>query len=309
MAKRPGSFTSVAQPVRSLWSRFAFGLLLAAAFGLMLLGKADVILVEKLRTTVSDALGPVLEVASRPAASISDAAESLRELRDIRAENSRLRIENARLERWQHVARRLEAENRALRAVTNYIPPPTAGFITARVIADAGGAFVRSALINAGRAEGIRPGLAAVSGEGLVGGVVETGEHHARVLLITDLNSQIPVLVERTRDPAVLVGDNTRAPDLQYLPQNARILPGDRVVTSGHGGVFPAGLAVGVVTLVEERKIEVQPFVDWNRLEYVRLLDFGLEGVVRPGRGETPTFGLMVERNERRLTIPGLTDR
>lgn len=309
MAKRPGSFTSVAQPVRSLWSRFAFGLLVAGSFGLMLLGKADVVLVEKFRTTVADTLRPVIDVASRPAASVSDAVESLRELRDIRAENARLRIENTRLERWQHVARRLEAENRALRALTNYVAPPAANYITARVIADAGGAFVRSAMINAGRGDGVRPGLAAVSGDGLVGGVVEVGERHARVLLITDLNSQIPVLVERTRDPAVLVGDNSRSPDLQYLPQNARVLPGDRIVTSGHGGVFPAGLPVGMVTTVDDRKIEVQPFVDWNRLEYLQLLDYGLDGVVRPGRGETPTFGLMSETSRRDAIFPELGQR
>lgn len=306
MAKRPGSFTSVAQPARSLWSRFAFGMLIAASFGLMLLGKADVVLVERLRTTVVDALGPIIEVASKPAASVSDAAEGLRELRDIRADNARLQIENSRLERWQHVARRLEAENRALRALTNYVPPPAASYITARVIADAGGAFVRSAMINAGQSDGVRRGLAAVSGEGLVGGVVEAGQHHARILLITDLNSQIPVLVERTRDPAVLVGDNSRTPDLQYLPQNASVLSGDRIVTSGHGGVFPAGLPVGVVNSVEEGRIEVQPYVDWNRLEYLRLLDYGLDGVVQPGRGETPTYGLMSETVGRKLSIPGL---
>jgi len=306
MAKRPGSFTSVAQPVRSLWGRFAFGLLIAAAFGLMLMGKADMVLMERARTTIADGLAPLIEVLSRPAASISDAVESLKELRDIRGENARLRIENERLERWQHVARRLEAENRALRALTNFVPPPTIDYITARVIADAGGAFVRSVMINAGREEGARPGLAAVSGDGLVGGVVEVGRSHARVLLITDLNSQIPVLVERTRDPAVLAGDNSRTPRLQYVPQNTQVLPGDRIVTSGHGGVFPPGLPVGVVTSVDERVIRVGPFVDWNRLEFVRLLDYGLDGVVRPGRGAPPPHGVMVERDESRFVLPGL---
>lgn len=292
MARRPGSFTSVAQPVRSFWSRFAFALLLAGAFALMLLGKADILLVERFRTGVADVLAPVLEVLSRPAASVADTVAAARRLRDLRAENERLRIDNGRLERWQHVARRLEAENKALRALTNFVPEPNVAFITARVIADAGGAFVRSAMINSGAQQGVRRGLAAVTGDGLVGGVVEVGERHARILLITDLNSQIPVAVERTRDPAVLAGDNTRLPRLVYLPQNAQVLPGDRIVTSGHGGVFPPGLPIGVVTSIDEGAIKVMPYVDWNRLEYVRLLDYGLDGVVKPS-GSSPQFSVM----------------
>lgn len=288
MARRPGSFTRVAQPVRSFWSRFAFALLLAGAFALMLLGKADILLVDRFRAGVADLLAPVLEVLSEPAASVADAAAAIRRLRDLRAENERLRIDNERLDRWQHVARRLEAENKALRALTNFVPEPNTAFITARVIADAGGAFVRSAMINAGQDQGVRRGLAAVTGDGLVGSIVEVGLRHARILLITDLNSQIPVVVERTRDPAVLAGDNTRLPRLVYLPQNAQLQVGDRVVTSGHGGVFPPGLPIGMVTSVEEGAVKVTPYVDWNRLEYVRILDYGLDGVVKPSGGVPP---------------------
>lgn len=308
MARRPGSFTSVAQPVRTFWSRFAFALLLAGAFALMLLGKADVLLVERFRTGVADVLSPVLEVLSRPAASVSDTVAAIRHLRDLRAENERLRVDNERLERWQHVARRLEAENKALRALTNYVPEPNAAFITARVIAAAGGAFVRSAMINAGSDQGVRRGLAAVTGDGLVGGVVEVGTRHARILLITDLNSQIPVVVERTRDPAVLAGDNTRLPRLVYLPLNAQVLSGDRIVTSGHGGVFPPGLPIGVVTAIDEGSIKVTPYVDWNRLEYVRLLDYGLDGVVKPSVG-VPPFSLMGPERSDRGRLLGLGGR
>ena len=217
----------------------------------------------------------------------------IRELRDLRAEKQRLLVENERLERWQHVARRLEAENRALRALASFVPPPTINFVTARVIASGGGAFVRSVMVAAGARHGIERGHAAMNGEGLVGSVVEVGESYARVLLITDLNSQIPVIVERTRDSAVLAGDNTRAPRLVYIPQNAQILPGDRIITSGHGAVFPYGLPVGVVTAITDGIIRVSPYVDWNRLEYVRLLDYELPGVVRPNVRDLPPFAVM----------------
>jgi len=293
MALRPGSFSGVAQPVRSLWSRFAFGLLITAAFALMLLGKADVLLVERAKTTVGDALAPVITVLSRPAATVSATVAELRDFRDLRAENQRLTVENHRLERWQHVARRLEAENRALRALASFVPPPAIDFVTTRVIASGGGAFVRSVMVAAGARQGIERGHAVMGGEGLVGSIVEVGESHARVLLITDLNSQIPVIVERTRDPAVLAGDNTRSPRLVYMPQNAQVLPGDRIVTSGHGGVFPYGLPVGVVTAIADGAVRVTPYVDWNRLEYVRLLNYDLPGVVRPNASGLSPFAVM----------------
>lgn len=293
MAKRPGSFSSVAQPVRSLWSRFAFATLIAAAFGLMLLGKADVLLIDRARVVVLDALAPVIEVVARPAETVSNMMDNVRDLRYLRAENARLAVENDRLERWQHVARRLEAENRALRALTNFVPPKAVDSVSARVIADGGGAFVRSVMITAGERHGVTLGNAAVSGEGLVGGVVEAADEYSRVLLITDLNSQIPVVVERTRDPAVLAGDNTRAPRIIYLPQNAQVVPGDRIVTSGHGGVFPPGLAVGMVTTITDGAIRVTPFVDWERLEYVRILMTGSDGVVQPESANLPPFSVM----------------
>ncbi|SDF44359.1 rod shape-determining protein MreC [Thalassobaculum litoreum] len=293
MAKRPGSFSSVAQPVRSLWSRFAFATLIIAAFALMLLGKADVLLVDRTRVVVLDALAPVIEVAARPAEAVTDLMNNVRDLRYLRAENARLAVENDRLDRWQHVARRLEAENRALRALTNFVPPKEIDFVSARVIADGGGAFVRSVMITAGRKDGLALGNAAVSGEGLVGGIVEVGEAYSRVLLITDLNSQIPIVIERTRDPGVLAGDNTRSPRIVYLPQNAQVLPGDRIVTSGHGGVFPPGLAVGMVTTITDGSIRVTPFVDWERLEYVRILKTGSDGVVQPESAHLPPFSVM----------------
>ena len=147
--------------------------------------------------------------------------------------------------------------------------------VAARVVGDSGGAFVHSVLVNAGGQDGVRKGQAAVNGEGLVGRVAEVGERSARVLLVTDLNSRIPVLLESQRYRAILVGDNSQRPRLLYLSADAKVSPGDRIVTSGHGGVFPPGLAVGVVTLIANGDVRVQPFVDWERLEYVRLIEFG----------------------------------
>lgn len=117
-------------------------------------------------------------------------------------------------------------------------------------------------------------------GHGLLGRVAEVGNRSARVLLINDLNSRIPVVIESSRERAVLAGDNSASPRLQYLPITTRVKPGDRIVTSGHGGVFPSDLPVGVVTTVAKEGVRVRPYASADRLEFIRLMDFGLNGML-----------------------------
>ena len=119
-----------------------------------------------------------------------------------------------------------------------------------------------------------------ITGDGLVGRVAGVGNRATRVLLITDLNSRIPVLVEATRTRGILIGNNSNRPRLIHLPPGATVSPGDRIVTSGHGGAFPVGLPIGLIDAVNESGISVQPFVPRDRLEYVRILDYGLKGIV-----------------------------
>ncbi len=272
----------IAVPIKGLIQRFAYVGLVVAAFGLMLLGKADVLLVERIRTQVTDALAPILDVLSRPVATVSDVVDQVRELASLREENAGLREDKVRLLQWQTVARRLEAENKALRALLDFVPGPEASYVTARVIGDTGGAFAHASVLNAGFRAGVRKGQAVVTGDGLVGRVAGVGTRSTRVILITDLNSHIPVLVDRTRTRAILAGDNSEVLRLIRLPPGAEVSPGDRVVTSGHGGAFPPGLPVGVVASVGDAGIGVQPFVERSRLEYVRVVDFGLRGILQP---------------------------
>jgi rod shape-determining protein MreC len=195
-------------------------------------------------------------------------------------ENENLRRDKERLLHWQSVARMLEAENKALQAQLNYVPGPQASYVSARVIADTGGAFAHSLLLNIGHQPGVDKGQAVVTGDGLIGRVAGVGDRATRVLLISDLNSRIPVLIEATRTRAILAGNNSNRPRLIHLAPGATVSPGDRVVTSGHGGVFPVGLPVGRVDAVNEGGISVLPFVSRDRLEYVRVLDYGLKGII-----------------------------
>jgi rod shape-determining protein MreC len=279
--RHAGSVLRLATPVKAWTQRFALFFLAGVALALMLLDKADSVVVERARSVVSDTVAPILDAASRPVESFNNLVEQGGQLIAIAAENAKLREQNERLQHWQTVARRLEAENTALRSTLNLVPDPALHYVTARVIADQGGAFVRSVLVNAGAVEGVEQGQAALTGDGLAGRVAEVGHNTSRVLLVTDMNSRIPILVGDAQNRAMLVGDNTAEPHLLYLEPRVDVQPGDRVVTSGHGGVFPPGLPVGRVVSVGEEDIRVRPFVDWGHMQYLRLVEYQLPGILR----------------------------
>jgi rod shape-determining protein MreC len=272
--------------IRVLAHRFAYVGLVLTAGALMMLGKADAVLMERLRVQVNEAVAPILEILSQPIDAVARVAEQVQSWIALHDENERLYRDRERLLQWQTVARHLEAENATLRQLLKFVPEPDARFVTARVIADSGGAFAHSLLLSAGASSGVGKGQAVVTGEGLVGRIAGVGDGAARVLLITDLNSRIPVLVGSDRTRAILAGDNSNRPKLLYLKPDAVIAEGDQVVTSGHAGAFPPGLAIGAVASVSDGEIRVTPFVERSRLEYVRVVDYGLTGILKePMRG------------------------
>lgn len=285
MKHRARSVLGLAMPVRATTQRFAFLFLVLAAFGLMLLGKADTVLVERVRAGIIDVVAPIMDVLSQPAATVAEVVESGQEMANLKAENERLRAQNARLLEWQAAARRLAAENAAFRNLLNYVPGASPRFITGRVIADSGRVFKQSMLVNAGAQHGVVKGQAVITGDGLAGRITSVGARSARVLLITDFSSQIPVIFETTRERAILAGDNDDRPTLRFHAYDGNVSVGDRIVTSGHGGALPPGLPVGTVAAVEDGVISVQPFADLRRMEYVRIVDFDGPEPVEPAGG------------------------
>lgn len=290
MKKPSGSVMRLATPLKAWAQRFAALGLIFTAFGLLLLGKADIQAVERLRSAITDAVAPILDFASRPVESVTDGVEEVLALAELREDNALLRQQNERLMEHYVRSRELAAENRILRDLLNLAPDPEASHVSARVIGDQGGAFVRSVLVNAGSRDGVKRGQVALSGSGVAGRVVEVGLRSARVLLLTDLNSRLPVLVGPTRDRAVLAGTNAELGDLLYLASNADIRVGDRVVTSGHGGLFPPGLPVGEVVASAEGPLKVRPLADWAHMEFLRLVDYELPGLIAPLEDEPPAL-------------------
>lgn len=265
----PNALKAIAQWV-------TYGVLFIAAGAIILVGKADPATIERLRLHVAGAVAPILEVLASPVDAVAGSVERVRELLRLAEDNARLRAEVAHLREWQGVAERLEAENAELRALLAYVPEPAARFVAARVVADTGGAFAHSFLLNAGSQQGIAKGHIVMTGEGLVGRIVGVAPRAARALLITDLNSRVPVVVGPNHVRAILAGDNTDRPKLIHVEPGVSLAPGDRVLTSSVTGVFPPGLPVGIVAETDGAEASVMPLFDRSRIGYVRVVDLGV---------------------------------
>lgn len=275
-------------PVRAVIQRFALALLVGIALALMIISQSAPDALERFRAGVTDVVTPIVAFFSRPSATVSDIVDRVESLATLQAENATLKENNERLRKWQALAQKLQRENEELRAALRVVPDPRASFVTARVAGEAGGPYVRTALLDAGAADGIKKGQAVLGGDGLVGRIIDVGNTSARVLLVTDLNSRVPVFIEPSRARAVLAGDNSSAPRLEFLAPEAKISVDDRIVTSGEGGVLPPGLPVGTVAAVEEGGAIVRLAAQWERLEFVSVLDYELPaplpGTRRAGR-------------------------
>ncbi len=266
--------------IRLLAKKFALVFLFLCAFALMLVNKTDTLLIEKTSSAVTDVVSPMIEVFAIPAKMIAHGYDYFRDLKQIHADNLRLKEENRKLNLLYDKFKSLEIENRLLADLLNYVTPPKADFITARVIAEEGDAFSHSMIAYVGN-KPAEKGQIAMSDKGVVGRVDRVGHVYARILLITDINSKIPVMIESSRVRGILSGDNTSFPKLVFTPLDAGINIGDRIVTSGVAGVFPAGLPIGRVVSVGKNEIAVKPFSSLEQLEYIKLVNYGLEGLLQ----------------------------
>lgn len=265
--------------IRLLAQKFALVILFLSAFVLMLVNKTDTVIIEKTSTVATDVISPVIDVLVIPAKAIASVYDYFKDLKEIHNDNQRLKDENKQLTNLYDRARALEIENRLLSDLLNYVTPPEAEFMTARVIAEEGDAFSHSVIAYVGD-KPVKKGQVALSDKGVVGRVDRVGNVYAKIILITDINSKIPVMVEKTRVRGILSGDNSTTPKMIFIPLEAELAIGDRIVTSGVAGVFPAGLPVGRVVSVDKNEIRVKSFSNLDRLEYVKLVNYGLDGIL-----------------------------
>lgn len=275
MAIKKARTTSLLLSADKQWlHRASVVMLVTAGIALLVMSKAGNPAVNRLRTQITDIAVPLLAFAASPMDAIHSAGLWAGEMVNIRAENIALKNANVELLRWQEKAKAMEAENASLRTLMHVVPVGRSTYITARIVSDMGGPFMRSALIDGGAEDGVKKDQAVISENGLLGRVVDVGSGSARVILLNDINSRVPVITESSREKSILIGTNTESPSLAYLTADSRIAIGERVVTSGDGGIFPAGIPVGVVQSIQKNTVTVQPFVDATATQYISVVDY-----------------------------------
>lgn len=240
---------------------------------LLALSRIDHPQVRQLRAEFAELAAPLLRGVAVPLAPIRWVSEHIAAYATVAEELERLKGENQTLKGWEARARELERRLADLSALARVVDEPNIQFITGRVVVDSKGPFARSVLLSTGREQGVKNGFPVISSDGLVGRVLESGPKSARVLLLSDLNSRVPVLLGDGGIRAVMMGDNSGRPRLAHLPEDAAPRVGDEVVTSGVGGFFPRGLRIGI--LVEsDHGLRVRPHAQLDALEHVSILFF-----------------------------------
>lgn len=268
MAKDRSSSNEYTGPVRRLLISVVALLLLA----FFLVWRIDSPRVERFRAQVTDQFVPRLDWAMAPVTATINLLQDFESYQRLARQNAELRSELRRMQAWKEAALQLEQENARLLDLNNVRLDPRLTFITGVVLADSGSPFRQSVLLNVGARDGVVEGWATMDGIGVVGRISGVGQSTARVILLTDASSRIPAVVQPSGQRVIVSGDNSSAPPIEFLEDSDQVRPGDRVISSGDGGVFPPGLLIGQAALDPSGKLRVRLAADYQRLEFLRVL-------------------------------------
>lgn len=268
MARDRAQTESYGRPIR----RILVGMLVVFMLAIFLIWRIDSPRVERMRAQITDAILPNTDWAMAPVAGFSEMVANFQSYQRLYEQNQELRNELQEMRVWQEAALQLDQRNARLLDLNKVRLDPQLTWVTGVVTADSGSPFHQSVLLNVGERDGITDGWAAMDGLGLVGRISGVGNRSSRVLLLTDSNSRIPITIQPSGQRALLAGDNTPAPAIELLDKPDLVRPGDRVVSSGDGGVFPAGLLIGQITETPGGRLRVLLAADYERLEFLRVI-------------------------------------
>lgn len=255
-------------PVR----RILIAVLIFLLTAIFLVWRIDSPRVERFRAALIDKIVPNMDWAMAPVTKLVGMVEGFQSYARIYEQNQELRRELQQMKAWKEAAVQLEQQNAKLLAQNQVRLDPKLTSVSGVVMADAGSPFRQSVLLNVGARDGIVDGWATMDGLGLVGRISGVGQTTSRVILLTDASSRIPVTIQPSGQKAMLVGDNSPSPPVEFVESPEQVRPGDRVISSGDGGVFPAGLLVGQVELGRDRRLRVRLAADYERLSFLRVL-------------------------------------
>ncbi|MXQ09531.1 rod shape-determining protein MreC [Alphaproteobacteria bacterium GH1-50] len=269
MARQASSGEEFARPIRRLF----VGALVVVLFAIFVLWRIDSPRAERFRAMIVDSIVPQMDWALVPVTKAAELLDGVQSYARLQQQNQDLRRELQQMKAWKEAALQLEQENAKLLDLNRVRLDPALTVVTGQVIADSGSPFRQSVLLNVGAArDGIMDGWAVTDGLGLVGRISGVGQKSSRVLLLTDNSSRIPVTIQPSGQRAMLSGDNSALPVLDFIEVPEEVRPGDRVVSSGDAGVFPAGLLVGNVVQARDGRLRLRLSADYERLEFLRVL-------------------------------------
>ncbi|WP_299566863.1 rod shape-determining protein MreC [uncultured Sulfitobacter sp.] len=252
--------------------RLLLAVLALVLAGIFVLWRIDSPRVERFRAQITDQLVPNLDWAMAPVTGTINLLRDFQSYQRLSEQNQELRSELRRMQTWKEAALQLEQENARLLDLNNVRLDPRLTYVTGVVMADSGSPYRQSVLLNVGARDGLIEGWATMDGIGLVGRISGVGENTARVILLTDASSRIPAIIQPSGQRAIVAGDNSAAPPIDFLENPDLVRPGDRIISSGDGGVFPEGLLIGQIAADPGGRLRVRLAADFERLEFLRVL-------------------------------------
>ncbi|MGA1614016.1 MAG: rod shape-determining protein MreC [Lutimaribacter sp.] len=266
---------------------------------LLLIWRIDSPRVERLRAQITDTVVPSFDILMTPLNATVNLFRDFQSYQRVVQQNQELRRELQQMKAWKEAALQLEQENARLLDLNKVRLDPRLTHVTGVVMADSGSPFRQSVLLNVGARDGLMDGWATMDGIGLVGRISGVGQNTSRVVLLTDSASRIPAIIQPSGQRALVQGDNSPAPPISFVENRDIVRPGDRVVSAGDGGVFPAGLLIGQVAQDPGGRLRVRLAADYERLEFLRVLrSHGTEVITDPG-------ALIVPQDSPGLPQPG----
>ena len=227
---------------------------------------------ERIRLALLNQIIPNVEFFTTSIKVIGRIVLDISSFTNVYEQNQNLKKELHDMKKWREAAIQLEQKNAKLRALNNLKVNPVLDWVSGEVIADSGGTYNSSALLNVGIEDGIIDGSAVVDGLGLVGRISGVEDQISRIILLSDTKSYVPVIIEPNNQEAIVRGDNSSTPLIDFIRGVEKIQPGFRIYTSGTAGVFPPGILIGKVVLSSDKKIRVKLSANINKLDYLRVL-------------------------------------
>ena len=278
MKRRRSLFLHLDQ-LKILAKKFALVILFLMALLLMLLNKNQGSTVNSITSAGTGVVVKVVDILVLPAKVVSWVYDFFYEIGTVRKQNVKLSEENKKLKLLKDKYEALEIENKLLTDLLNFATLPDVKYVSAKVVAEESDAFAQAMVAYVGN-EDVKKGDVVLSDKGVVGRIDTVRSSYAKIITLADINSKIPVMIEKNRVRGILSGNNTPFPRLTFVPLDAEVSVGDKIVTSGVSGVFPAGLPIGQVVSVSKNEIKVKTFALLEKMEYVKIVKYGIDGLI-----------------------------